>query len=153
MFEKLFSSNAFLLLFFWCLPAFVVAAWLHFPKSLGRPSFEFFVLPAVRLWPCCSWSTTLPAAVARPCCVLKITCLHGCLQVSPRCQECGVSDVPLDEDPGYRGGNLVLLCRVLNCNPGCLVLCFVGQIRPGSGGDCGEAKGYHVEARYIVPPI
>ena len=44
MFEKLFNSNAFLLLFFWCLPAFVVAAWLHFPKSL-RPSLLWIFRP------------------------------------------------------------------------------------------------------------
>lgn len=69
MFEKLFSSNAFLLLFSWCLPSCAVVARLHFPNC--HPSFVFLVLPAVRLWPAVDWywfwPATLMAAHARLC--------------------------------------------------------------------------------------
>ena len=41
------------------------------------------------------------------------------------CQECGAGDVPLGEDPGYRGDNLVLFCRVLNYYGLCFLLFYL----------------------------
>ena len=67
--------------------------------------------------------------------------------VSVPCQECGAGNVPLGEDPGYCGDNLVLLCRVLNHSLCFLLFTFVGQPPPDSGAQCGEAMGYVVEAR------
>ena len=58
--------------------------------------------------------------------------------------------VPLGEDPGYHGDNLVLLCRVLNHF---LLFTFVGQPPPDSGAQCGEARGYHVEARCLFSTV
>ena len=49
-----------------------------------------------------------------------------------RCQGCGVMDVPLGEDAGYRGDNLVRLAGQLD-----------------SGAQCGEAAGHHLEVRYF----